>query len=169
MSLAQNLLPEFDHEMAVTRRVLERLPDDKLNWKAHPKSNTMGWVGNHLAEIPGWLAGTMAADVWDLAPKNGPAYETPQAGSRDEILANFDENVASARAALAAAKDEELFKPWSLAKGGQTLMTMPKIAVVRSWVLNHTIHHRAMLCVYLRLNDIPVPSVYGPSGDEGGM
>ncbi len=169
MSIGQSLLPEFDQEMATTRRVLERVPEDKLNWKAHPKSNTIGWVCNHLSEIPGWVSGTLAADVWDLAPVDGPKYESPQATKKADILAAFDKQVAEARASLAAAKDEEFHKPWSLAQGGQTLFTMPKLAVMRTWVLNHTIHHRAALCVYLRLNDVPVPSVYGPSGDETGM
>lgn len=169
MSLGKTFLAEFDHEMATTRRVLERIPDDKLAWKAHPKSNTIGWVGCHLAEIPGWVAGTLAADEWDLAPPGGPEYKTPTASSRQEILAAFDKNVAEARAALATAADAEFGKMWSLKRGGQTLFSMPKAAVVRTWVINHTVHHRAALCVYLRLNDVPVPSVYGPSGDEGGM
>ncbi len=169
MSLSQSILPEFDHEMANTRKVLERIPDDKLDWKAHPKSNSMGWVGMHLAEIPGWVAITLNQDNMDVDPPGGQPYRTPSAQSRGEILRRFDENVASARAVIAGTSDEQFMKPWSLLKGGQTMFTLPRIGVLRSFVLNHNIHHRAHMCVYLRLNDIPVPALYGPSADESGM
>ncbi len=166
MSYAEMILPEFDQEMAKTRTVLERVPENKLDWKAHPKSNTMGWVANHLAEIPGWVAGTITKPSWDVAPPGGKSYQSPKLTSRQAILELFDANVASARQAIAGAKDEEMGKDWSLLHAGQPLFTMPRAAVIRGFVLNHTIHHRAILCVYLRLNDIPVPSIYGPSGDE---
>lgn len=168
MSIAESILPEFEHETANTRKVLERVPEDKLEWKAHPKSNTIGWVAAHLAEIPGWVAGTMQQESWDLNPPGGEPYRTPTATSRKQILEIFDKNVAEAKAALAAAKDPDFFKNWSLLSGGQTLFTMPRMAVIRTFVLNHMIHHRAHLCVYLRLNDVPVPALYGPSGDETG-
>jgi len=167
MTYGQSILPEFEQEMASTRKVLERVPEDKLDWRPHPKSNTIGWNANHLAEIPGWVAGTLAALEWDIAPPGGPAYQSPKLRSRREILELFDKNVASARQALAAVKDEEIDKTWSLLQAGKPLITMPRRAVIRSFVLNHLIHHRAILCVYLRLNDIPVPGMYGPSGDEG--
>jgi uncharacterized damage-inducible protein DinB len=166
MSISQALLPEFDQEMASTRKVLERIPGDKLNWKAHEKSNTIGWVGVHLADIPVWTAMVLGGDSLDIAPPGGKPYETPKAESVPAILELFDKNVAAGRAALAAASDDEFFKPWSLLKGGAVIFTMPRIAVVRSMVMNHSIHHRAHLCVYLRLNDVPVPGLYGPSGDE---
>lgn len=166
MSIAQSLLPEFDQEMAGTRKVLERIPDDKLDWKAHPKSNTIGWVAAHLAEIPGWITGTLTQESWDVNPVGGEPYKSPVATSRQQVLEVFDKNVAEARAALAAATDEQFGEQWSLLSGGKALFTMPRIAVVRSFVLNHSIHHRAFLCSYLRLNDIPVPGLYGPSGDE---
>lgn len=169
MSLSQSLLPEFDHEMANTRRVLERIPEDKLNWKAHPKSNTIGWVGMHLAEIPGWVEMALNQDSLDVAPVGGEPYRTPPAVSRQAILDHFDRNVAAGRAAIAAATDEQFLKPWSLLSAGQTLFTLPRAAVLRGFVLSHAIHHRAHLCVYLRLNDIPVPALYGPSADEQGM
>jgi uncharacterized damage-inducible protein DinB len=169
VSLSQSLLSEFDHEMANTRKVLERIPEDKLDWKVHEKSNTIGWVGMHLAEIPGWADVTLNQDALDIAPPGGEAYRTPAATSRREILERFDKNVAAARAAIAAAPDEQFMKPWSLLNGGQTVFTMPRVAVLRSFVLNHNIHHRAHLCVYLRLNDVPVPALYGPSADEPGM
>ncbi|NLX97498.1 MAG: damage-inducible protein DinB [Rhodopirellula sp.] len=169
MSLCQAILPEFDHEMANTRKVLERIPDDKLDWKVHEKSNTIGWVGTHLAEIPGWVDVSLNHDSLDVAPKGGEPYRTPPATSRGAILDRFDKNVSAARAAIAAASDELVLKPWSLLKGGEVLFTMPRIAVLRSFVLNHNIHHRAHLCVYLRLNGVPVPALYGPSADEDGM
>ena len=168
MKLSELLLPEFDREMANTRKALERIPENKLAWKAHEKSNTIGWVGMHLAEIPSWGEATLNQDSVDLAPPGSEPYRTPAATSRQEILDRFDRNVASARAAIAAATDEQFFKPWSLLMGGATIFTMPRIAVLRSFVLNHTIHHRAHLCVYLRLNDVPVPALYGPSADEEG-
>jgi uncharacterized damage-inducible protein DinB len=167
MSYAETILPEFDAEMAGARKVLERVPEDKLDWQAHPKSNTIGWNANHLAEIPGWVAGTLSQLEWDIAPQGGEAYQTPKLASRDEILAMFDKNVAEARAALAGVSDEAMEQMWSLLKAGETLMTMPRTTVIRNFVLNHTVHHRAILCVYLRLNDVPVPGLYGPSGDEG--
>jgi len=166
MSIAQSILPEFEHEMAGTRKTLERIPDDKLDWKAHPKSNTIGWVAAHLAEIPGWAEGTLTKDSWDINPVGGEPYKTPKATSRKQVLEIFDKNVAAAKKAIAATKDEAFLKEWSLLSAGKPMMTMPRIAVIRGFVLNHMIHHRAHLCVYLRLNDIPVPALYGPSGDE---
>ena len=166
MSYAQTALPEFDHEMASTRRVLERIPDDKLDWRAHPKSNTIGWNANHLADLPGWGVSIMTQPGYDFAPAGGQPYQMPALKSRDEILALFDRNVATAREALANVKDESLDDLWTLRGGGRVIFTMPRRAVIRGFLLNHIIHHRAVLSVYLRLNDIPVPALYGPSGDE---
>ena len=166
MSYADSILPEFDQEMASTRRVLERVPNDKLEWKAHPKSNSIGWNANHLAEIPGWVEGTLTGLSWDIAPECGEHYQSPQLASRDAILELFDQNLATARQAIVNVKDEDLGTMWSLLAGRKPLFTMPRSAVIRTFVLNHLIHHRAHLCVYLRLNDIPVPGMYGPSGDE---
>lgn len=166
MSYAEMVLPEFDEEMASTRKVLERVPEDKLDWKAHPKSNTIGWNANHIAEIPGWVAGTLTQLEWDFSPVGGEPYRTPSFKTRKEILDFFDANVLTARNAIAAVKDEDMPLMWSLKSGGEVIITMPRSAVIRSFILNHTIHHRAILCVYLRLNDIPVPGMYGPSGDE---
>lgn len=167
MSYADSILPEFDQEMASTRKVLERVPEDKWDWKCHPKSNTIGWNANHVAEIPGWVEGSLFQDTWDFAPLDGPKYEFPTYRTRQEVLDFFDKNVATARKAIQTVKDEELGKMWSLLEAGQVIVTLPKGAVIRSFVLNHLIHHRAHLCVYLRLNDIPVPGMYGASGDEG--
>lgn len=166
MAYADALLPEFDQEMANTRKVLERIPDDKLDWQAHPKSHTIGWNANHVADIPNWLVEVITKPSLDLAPVGGERYPFPKLTSRREILELFDRNVTAARAAIAGAKDEDMGQMWSLLQGGQTFFTMPRAAVVRGMVLNHLMHHRAHLCVYLRLNDIPVPGMYGPSGDE---
>ena len=166
MTYADSILPEFDQEMASTRKVLECVPEDKLEWRANPKSNTIGWNANHLAEIPEWAVTGLTQSGYDFAPVGGEPYRTPNLQSRQAILEMFDRNVAAARKALAEVKDESLGENWSLLQGGNPVMTMPRAAVVRNFVLNHLIHHRAILCVYLRLNDIPVPGMYGPSGDE---
>jgi uncharacterized damage-inducible protein DinB len=154
--------------MAGTRKTIERIPDDKLDWKAHPKSNTIGWVAAHLANIVKWTDYTLTSDSLDIAPPGKEPMRTPVPSSIAEILETFDKNLAISRAKLVEASDEELMKPWSLLSGGQTVLTMPKIGVLRTFVLNHSIHHRGHLCVYLRLNDIPVPALYGPSADENG-
>jgi uncharacterized damage-inducible protein DinB len=166
MSYAETLLPEFDQEMASTRKVLAQVPDDKLEWRAHPKSNTIGWNASHLANIPSWIEFTLNSSSLDVAPPGGESFKTPQLASRKALLDEFDKNVAAGRKTLTAATDEKMGQMWSLLQGGKTLFTMPKSAVIRSFVLNHIIHHRAILCVYLRLNDIPVPGMYGPSGDD---
>jgi uncharacterized damage-inducible protein DinB len=166
MSYAETLLPEFDQEMANTRKVLERVPDDKLDWQAHPKSHTIGWNANHVADIPNWLVAVLTMPSLDLAPVGGEKYPFPKLTSRGEILGLFDKNVAAARKAIAEAKDEDVGRPWTLSMGERTIFTRPRAAVVRGMVMNHLMHHRAHLCVYLRLNDIPVPGMYGPSGDE---
>lgn len=166
MSIAQSILPEFDQEMANTRKVLERVPNDKLDWKAHPKSNTIRWVASHLANLPSWPVFTLGQDSLDIAPVGGQPFKTEQLGSSQEMVATFDKSVADGRAAIAAATDAQFMQSWSLLRGGNTVFTLPRIAVIRSFVINHIIHHRAILCVYLRLNDAPVPSLYGPSGDE---
>ena len=166
MSYADIILPEFEHETANTRKVLECVPDDKLGWQAHPKSNTIGWNANHLAEIVNWVEGTLSQTEWEIAPADGPKYESPNLTSVAEILALFDRGVADSIAAFKAVKDEAMGEMWSLVEAGKPLFTMPRAAVIRSFVLNHQVHHRAILCTYLRLNDIPVPGMYGPSGDE---
>jgi uncharacterized damage-inducible protein DinB len=165
MLIRDTLLPEFDHETANTRKVLERVPEDKLTWKPHPKSWTMAALAGHLANIPGWVPYTLGGDGIDIADPNGPKPD-PDPKSRKELLERFDKNVAAARAALAAAENDVFMQPWSLKSGGKAVFTMPKAAVLRSFVFSHAIHHRAQLGVYLRLNDVPVPAIYGPSADE---
>ena len=169
MPLRDALLPEFDHEMANTRKSLERVPEDKFGWKPHDKSGTMGWLSNHLAEIPGYVPVTLAQNSFDIAPQGEHPEPGKPPASRSQLLECFDKNVAAERAAIAGAEDRLLMQPWSLLAGGKTIFTLPKIAVLRSFVMSHTIHHRAQLGVYLRLNNVPVPAIYGPSADETGM
>lgn len=161
MRYAEMILPEFDQEMAGTRKVLERVPDDKLQWRPHAKSNTIGWNANHLAELPEWVPGILTETSYDTA-----GYQPPKLASRQVILDLFDRNVTTARQAIRAVNDDELGTSWSLIHQGQPIFTMPRFLVMRNFVLNHVVHHRAVLCVYLRLNDVPVPGLYGPSGDE---
>jgi uncharacterized damage-inducible protein DinB len=167
MTIGQSMLPEFDQEMQSTRKTLERVPDDKWNWKPHDKSGTVGWLAGHIATLPGWTTMTIKTEQLDYAPVNGPAYEPPKIENRKDLLAVFDKESAEARAALAAASDQDLMKGWTLLAGGQTIFTMPRIACIRGMVMNHLIHHRAQLGVYFRLLDVPVPGLYGPSADEG--
>ena len=169
MAISASLLPEFDMEMATTRRVIERLPEDKYGWTPHDRSMKAGRLASHIAEMPGWGINGITQDSLDLAPVGGPEFEALSVSTKAELLAAFDRNVEACRAAIAGASDAEFMKPWSLLKAGQTLMTMPKIAVVRTFVLNHVIHHRGQLSVYLRLLGVSVPSIYGPSADEGQM
>lgn len=163
MPISQSLLPEFDHEMAGTRKTLERVPEDKFGWKPHEKSMLLGRLAQHLSEIPGWAKPTLEQDSLDFSGE----YQPPPVGTRAQLLEAFDKNVAQARALIAAASDERLAQPWSLSSNGKTMFTLPRVAVLRGFIMNHMIHHRAQLGVYLRLNDVPVPSLYGPSADEG--
>jgi uncharacterized damage-inducible protein DinB len=164
-TISQSMLPEFDHEMAHTRKSLERIPDDKLSFKPHAKSTSLGGLATHLASINHWTEAIIGLDTFDVssAPPN------TELKSRDEILAAFDKNTTTARKIIAEATDTHLMKPWTFTSGSNVIFTMPRVAVVRSFILNHTIHHRAQLGVYLRLNDVAVPSIYGPSADEGNM
>lgn len=162
MLIRNALLPEFDHETANTRRLLERVPMEKADWKPHPKSSALGALATHVATIPAWIVPTIQQDSINLANAAPP----PPATTREELLAAFDRSVAEGRAALAAADNEKLMEPWSLRSGEQVFFTMPKAAVLRSFVMNHAVHHRAQLGVYLRLNDVPLPGMYGPSADE---
>ena len=164
MNFADTILPEFDREVANTRKVLERVPEDKLDWQIHPKSHTIGWNANHFAEILGWVEGILTAPSWDIAPIGGEPYQSPKLTSPQEILGLFDRNAAAARTAIAAVDDGQMTQPWSLLNAGTPLFTLPRAAMMRGYVLNHLIHHRAILCVYLRLNDVPVPGMYGPTG-----
>jgi uncharacterized damage-inducible protein DinB len=167
MAIKDALLPEFDHEMANARKTLERVPDGKFDWKPHEKSFPMGALATHIAGLASWPTFTIGQDSLDIAP-NGEQQRTTPLTSQAELLETFDKNVVASRDAIAGASDEDMMGPWTLLANGKAIMTMPRVAVLRSFVMNHLIHHRAQLGVYLRLNDIPVPSIYGPSADDNG-
>jgi uncharacterized damage-inducible protein DinB len=162
MPLVDAVLPEFDHEMTTTRKVLERVPEDRLDWKPHSKSYALGELATHLANLPTWGSETLLKSDFDITGRPSLAAFP----STRELLAAFDRNVAAMRSALSGKTDAELLAIWSLKRDGKTVFSMPKTTVLRSFVLSHMIHHRAQLGVYLRLLDIPVPSIYGPSADE---
>jgi uncharacterized damage-inducible protein DinB len=163
MAIKDGLLADFDHEMGTTRKLLERLPEDKLAWKPHVKSMTLAGLATHLGNIPHWAGTILNETSFDLAaaPPN-----LPEKTSRAEILAAFDQARARTRA-LMDKTDAEYVAPWTLTRGGQEVFTVPRVAAFRNFVLHHIIHHRGQLSVYLRLNDVPVPAIYGPSADEG--
>jgi uncharacterized damage-inducible protein DinB len=160
MSIGQTLLPEFDLEMATTRRLLERVPSDKGAWKPHPKSFSLGHLAQLVATMPGWVTKTIRDTQIDLATSPGYSLE-----KTETLLGQFDQHVREAREALASAKDPDFDVMWSLKRGDQTLFSAPRGTVVRSHI-NHLIHHRGQLTVYLRLVDVPLPSIYGPTADE---
>lgn len=167
MAMSDTFLPEFDHEMALTRKTLERVPEGKPDWKPHQKSMTLSRLAGHLGEIPGYAIMVIQNDSFDVAPPGGSKRQPAVMTSRSQLLEAFDKNVAAARAAIASASDEHLGKTWRLHAGEKTIFSMPRAGVLRAMILSHTVHHRAQLGVYLRLNDVPVPSIYGPSADEG--
>ncbi len=166
MKISDAMLPEFDHEMANTRKTLERIPEDKLGFKPHEKSMPLDRLAGHIAELAGWATTTIQTDSLNLTMES---YKPVIATSRQQVLEIFDKNVKEARAAIAGASDEHLMKPWTLEFNGQKMFTLPRAAVLRSSCFNHIIHHRAQLGVYLRLNNVPVPALYGPTADEGAM
>ena len=160
MSIAEMLLPEFDLEMATTRRVLERGPGDKGPWKPHEKSFSIGHLAQLVAGMPGWITRALHDTRLDLAAGPGYSYESTQT-----LLAQFDRNVREAHDAIAGSQNADYDVPWSLTLGERVLFTLPRRDVVRQNI-NHLVHHRGQLTVYLRLLDIPVPSIYGPTADE---
>ncbi|HEV2148108.1 MAG TPA: DinB family protein [Longimicrobiaceae bacterium] len=168
MPIAQALLPEFDHEMATTRSLLERVPEHRAAWRPHPKSTELGALAIHVANLVGLAPRTMALTEVDMNPPGEPGFTPPGFTSTAALLETFDENVAKAREAIAGASDEEMMVPWSLKSGGHTIFTMPRAAVLRTMVMNHVIHHRGQLSVYLRQNEVPLPSIYGPTADTQG-
>jgi uncharacterized damage-inducible protein DinB len=161
MSVTQAFLQEFDHEAKTTRRVLERVPADKFSWKPHPKSMSLGELALHTAMTPGMICGWACEDEFKF---NGD--KAPVATTTAEILAAHDSSVAKMKETMGQLGDDGLMKGWKASAGGQTIFEMPKVALVRSIALNHWYHHRGQLSVYLRLLDVPVPSIYGPSADE---
>jgi len=165
MSIAESLLPEFDQEMAATRQLLARTPEAEAAWKPHPRSWNLGQLAIHLAMLPTWMVVTLQQTELDMNPPGGSSYRSPEFQSTAALLALFDESVRNARAAVAAASDQDFMVPWTLKNGGTTVFSLPRVAVVRSFVMNHGIHHRGQYTVYLRLRDVPLPSIYGPTAD----
>lgn len=162
MNIIDSIIAEFKHEASLSRKALERVPDDKLDWKPHDKSMTMGQLASHIAEVPQWLGAILEMDEFPM-PED---YKPFKAGSQAELLQAFDANVAEGVKTMTGQPNDRLMAAWKMTAGGETLFEMPRIAAVRGFILNHTIHHRGQLTVYLRLNEIPVPSIYGPSADE---
>ena len=162
MPFSQTLLPEFDEEMKNTRKMLERVPDGKSDYKPHPKSMTLAQLATHIAQLPGWTKETLDLEVLEI----GPDYKPDLFTTREELLSVFDKCVAVAREKIAKATDEDWQVNWQFKYNGQIVISMPRAAVMRSVVMNHLIHHRAQLGVYLRLNDVAIPGMYGPSADE---
>jgi len=161
MSIADSLLMEFDQEAQTTKRVLERIPDDKLAWKPHPKAFSLGQLALHIASGPGQIVAAASQDTAEA-----PNFAQPEAKSRQEVLETFSKSMASARTGLKNMDDARLTSEWTLTRNGKTLMAVPRIAFLRSILMNHTYHHRGQLSVYLRMLEVPVPSIYGPSADE---
>jgi len=163
MAIKDALLAEYDHEMGTTRRLLERIPDDKLQWKPHEKSMALGELASHLGNIPNWAGNILNESSFDLA--SAPPNQEPKK-SRAEILELFDGSAKKTRAMMDKV-DGEYMASWTLKRGGHEIFSMPRVSAFRSFVLNHTIHHRGQLSVYLRMNQVPVPPIYGPTADEG--
>lgn len=164
MAITEALLPEYDHEMGTTRRLLERVPEAEFGWKPHEKSMSLGELSAHLANLPHWAELILGGTSLDLATLPQTRRAVP--ASRAELLEEFDAKARAARAALASKTDAELTVPWTLASGGHEVFTMPRISALRSFVISHSIHHRGQLSVYLRLKNVPVPPIYGPTADE---
>jgi uncharacterized damage-inducible protein DinB len=165
LSLLDSLLPEFDHEMGTTRRLLDRVPEGEFRWKPHEKSMSLGELSDHLSMLTRWTNLIATSTKFDIASLGTSRTPTVPA-SRDEMLATFDKAVAAARAELASKTDAELSAPWTLKSGTQEVFTIPRISAIRSFVINHVIHHRGQLSVYLRMKDVPLPAIYGPTADE---
>ena len=164
MAIKDALLPEYDHEMATTRRLLDRVPEAEFAWKPHEKSMSLGQLSGHLANIPTWCSAVLDAAEFDLATV--PDQRSSQPASREALLQEFDTKVAAARASLVTRSEAEFLTPWTLRQGSHEIFTLPRISAIRSFVMNHSIHHRGQLSVYLRLKNVPVPSMYGPTADE---
>ena len=165
MSMMQGLMAEFDHEASTTRKLLELIPDAKLSWKPHDKSFTLAQLSGHLATIPEWGQAILADDHFDLV-KGAEAGQPPPPATTAEVLQRFDSSIAQFRSTAEGVDEKGLMAPWQLRKGDEVLMEMPRVACARSFIMNHIVHHRGQLTVYLRMLDVPLPSVYGPTADN---
>ena len=165
MSIAESILPEFDRETATTRLLLERLPESQAAWKPHVKSMSLGQLAMHIANLPRWTSIALERTDFDTNPPDGSRMAGPEFESAATLLRSYDANVSAARALLARTTDGEFMVQWTLKNAGKSMFSMPRIAVLRSFVLNHAIHHRGQLSVYLRLLDVSIPNIYGPTAD----
>jgi len=165
-NIASAFIAELEQEAAVARKCLERIPAEKFDWKPHEKSMSFIRLAGHVAEMFGWTPSTLLHPELDFSKMD---YTPFAPADTDALVEYLDKNVAEALETLRSTPDEAFMETWTMRNGEQVYFTMPKIAVMRSFVMNHIIHHRGQLTVYLRLNDIPVPSIYGPSADEGSM
>ena len=163
--VAQQTLNALDQIVSGCRATLEAVPDDHLDWRPHEKSWTLGALATHIAMLPNWTVATLTMSEFDIAPEGGDPPQNPELNSSAELVAALDQSAAAARETIEAASDEDFAGPWSLKVAGETRFTLPKAAVVRSFILDHLIHHRAQLGVYLRLLDVPVPQMFGPTAD----
>jgi uncharacterized damage-inducible protein DinB len=161
MAIVDSILMEIEQESKVTQRVLDRVPGDKLTWKPHPKSSSLGQLAMHIAVGQGRLAEILSKDTHEIGD-----ITQPQPGSQKEILEAFSQSTAAALGTLKKLSDSQLMAIWTLTRGGKVLLSAPRVGVIRSILMNHFYHHRGQLSVYLRLLDVPVPSIYGPSADE---
>lgn len=166
MTLKDSLLPEFDHEMATTRRILERVPERDFEWRPHDRSMSLGELAGHIAHLPSWCSATLETTRLDVDTVAATFARLAQPESLIALLRDFTSRAAAARVLLVSRTDAELLVPWTLTRGDQELFTMPRFSAIRSFVLNHLIHHRGQLTVYLRLKNVPVPPIYGPTADE---
>jgi uncharacterized damage-inducible protein DinB len=165
MPIRDALLAEYDHEMATTRRLLERVPEQQFDWKPHERSMSLRQLAGHLANLPFWAGPILTAESFDLADLPAASRQPPPE-SRDALVKAFDGKVAATRQLIAAAGDGEMLARWTLKRSGEDMFSMPRIAALRSFVMNHAIHHRGQLSVYLRMHDVPLPRMYGPTADE---
>jgi len=163
MTIAQSFLAELHHEAAVTRKMLERVPFDRITWQPHEKSMTLLRLSQHIASLPIWIERTVSPDEFDLA---SITYNPPVPKNVADLIDEYNKNIKLAEEVLSKCSNEDLMKMWTLKRGDITFFTMPKTAAVRNLALNHLVHHRGQLSVYLRLLDVPVPGAYGPSADD---
>jgi len=166
MAISDSFIPELDHEAAGTRKTLARIPEDKFDWKPHEKSYSFQEMASHIANLPHWAAMVAGESDLDIAPAGAEPLRQEAAETVEQAVQIFDRNIAAAREAIAGLSDDQMMETWTLLAGGEEIFSMPRAAVIRGFIMNHLIHHRAQLSLYLRLNDVAMPALYGPSADE---
>jgi hypothetical protein len=166
MKITELFLAQLEREAAVSQRALERVPEGRPDWKPHPKSMPLGYLATLVASMPTWVAMAITQDELDLQPAKGPKYQPPEWKTVGDLLRAHEHAVAQGTSALRATSDGHLMTPWRLLVGGKVVLEQPRYVVIRDSALNHLAHHRGQLTVYLRLNDVAVPSIYGPTADE---